>query len=336
MDQHLAQQRADSVPHIPVTLLTGFLGAGKTTLLNHLLKNPGKEKFAVIVNEFGQVGIDGELIVRSDETMIELSNGCVCCTVRTDLVKTLTELLEKQYGVHGQAIQPFTRILIETTGLADPVPLIQTFAMDDLLQKFFSLEQVVAVVDAKHFEKVRRFLPLAEEQVAFADSIILNKQDLVSEEDTQALQAELRTLNPLAQIYSTTHGQVALEDLFHSSHPDSVLRILALQQGAAHEHTSRIGAISLSAQKPLDQQRFVSWIDDLIASCGPDIYRYKGVVWCEAWPDRRAILQGVHVLYSFEPDRLWRNTEEPITRLVLIGRDLNEKHIRESFALLEA
>lgn len=327
----LSEQLHPSIPLIPVTLLTGFLGAGKTTLLNHLLKHPGNEKFAVIVNEFGQVGIDGELIVRSDETMIELTNGCVCCTVRTDLVETLTDLLEKKYGVNGKSQETFTRIIIETTGLADPVPLIQTFSLDDSLKKFFILEQVITLVDAKNFEKERRYLPLAEEQVAFADRVILNKQDLVSTEELQVLKHELMTINPLAPITVTTQGQLEVKNLFEKTYQETLTRFLAKQESKSHNHLSDIGAMSVSTKVTLREDYFKRWIDELIAHCGPDIFRYKGIVSTTTWPTRQGLLQGVHTLYSLMPGRPWQETDVRETKVVIIGRTLDTKWIQQTF-----
>lgn len=317
---------------IPVTLLTGFLGAGKTTLINHLLEHPGNEKIAIIVNEFGKVGIDGQLIVRSDETMVELSNGCVCCTVRTDLIRTLTDLVEQKLGMKEGVSGNFTRIIIETTGLADPVPLLQTFALDEVVATCYTLEQVVTVVDARHFHEERRYLPLAEEQVAFADLIVLNKCDLQNDAALTLLEEELHSINPLATCVRTTQGVVSAATLFQTKSIEHVVKN-EKPDDTHHDHLSDIHSVTVSTLIPIDLDNFIHWLGELLAHHGPDIFRYKGIVYSHEWPHLRGVLQGVHTLYTVLPEGAWLKSEQPKTTLVFIGR-LDEAWIEQSFQKL--
>src|SRR5665213_1109647 len=271
---------------IPVMVLTGYLGAGKTTLLNRILSGDGTRRYAVIVNEFGEIGIDNDLIVSADDELFEMSNGCICCTVRCDLVRTLRQLLSK----HGA----FDCIVIETTGIANPGPVVQTFFVDHVLQAQTVLDSVTTVVDARHIGLRLVDSPAAAEQIAFADQIVLNKTELVTGDELQGIEARLKKLNPLAPIHRAQRADVDLDkllgrrsfDLPHilSLNPD-FLNDHDQDNGHEHErgrvldpsHDSGITSVALTSNTPLDGAKLTGWLNDLVASCGRDILRAKGI-----------------------------------------------------------
>lgn len=320
---------------IPVTLLTGFLGAGKTTLLNRILKEEHGEKIAVIVNEFGQVGIDGELIVARDESMIELNNGCLCCTVRVDLIDTLTRLAKSKLGIEGETKKDFDRVVIETTGLADPLPLIQTFLLDEVVATCYELDAIVTVVDGKHIEKQLGYLPLAAEQIALADILVLNKCDLLSETEKKGVKERIRKLNHEAKILEAVQSDVSLSELFGKNSfqhlPEDFLHEDEHDHG---DHLDGINSIVVRSEKPISIDALYQWLGEVIEKCGPDLLRYKGIVYSNEWEGKRGVLQGVHTLYTVTPDRDWRPGEPRETKLVFIGRNLDETWIKESFQSL--
>ncbi|TXH05413.1 MAG: GTP-binding protein, partial [Candidatus Moraniibacteriota bacterium] len=320
---------------IPVTLLTGFLGAGKTTLLNRILKEEHGEKIAVIVNEFGQVGIDGELIVARDESMIELNNGCLCCTVRVDLIDTLTRLAKAKLGLEGEAKKDFDRVAIETTGLADPLPLIQTFLLDEVVATCYELDAIVTVVDGKHIEKQLSYLPLAAEQIALADILILNKCDLLSTEEKEKIRQRIKSLNHEAKILEAVQSDVPLGELFGKNSFQHLSEDFLHGDDHEHEHhLDGINSVVLRSTKPIEIDALYQWLGEVIEKCGPDLLRYKGIVYSTEWEEKRGVLQGVHTLYTVQPDRDWRPGEPRETKLVFIGRNLDEEWINEGFASL--
>lgn len=319
---------------IPVTLLTGFLGAGKTTLLNRILQKEHGEKIAVIVNEFGQVGIDGDLIVARDESMIELNNGCLCCTVRVDLIDTLTSLAKQKLGIEGEAKKEFDRVVIETTGLADPLPLIQTFLLDEVVATCYELDAIVTVVDGKHIEKQLSYLPLAAEQIALADILILNKCDLLTDEEKGKVRDRIKQLNREAAIMEAVQSNVSLKILFGKNSFRQIHEGFLQEHANEHDHDDHLDGIHsviVRSDKPIEIDTLYQWLGEVIEKVGPDLLRYKGIVYTDEWENKRGVLQGVHTLYTVQPDREWRSNESRQTKLVFIGRNLDEKWIKESF-----
>ena len=356
---------------IPVTVLTGYLGAGKTTLLNRILSEDHGRRYAVIVNEFGEIGIDNDLVVGADEEVFEMNNGCVCCTVRGDLIRVLTGLMKRQ----ASASRRFDAIIVETTGLADPGPVAQTFFVDDEVKARTRLDSVTTLVDARHIEQRLDDSREAREQVAFADHILLNKVDLVEEADLTRIEARLRGLNPLAPIRRTERAAVPLDALL-GRHSFDLDRIVELEpdflnprhgeaghvhdadcghehegheheghghdehdhggQGAAggargHAHNDDIAGVSLSCERPLDGQRFTKWINDLLASRGPDILRAKGIL-DVAGEERRLVFQAVHMILEGDLQRPWGEGERRWSRAVFIGRNLDAAELKAGFA----
>jgi G3E family GTPase len=330
---------------IPVTVLTGYLGAGKTTLLNRILSESHGRRYAVIVNEFGEIGIDNELIVSSDEELFEMNNGCICCTVRGDLIRTLHGLLAKRGN--------FDAIVIETTGLADPGPVVQTFFVDHYLQARTVLDSVTTLVDAKHILLRLQDSREALEQIAFADQIVLNKSELASEAELLAIEARLRTINPLAPVLRAQRANVALDQLLGRGGFD-LARIVSLepeflqpacgQHGHVHDehcghhhaahdhqHDSEIRSISLQSAAPMDQERISAWLNALVASKGADILRAKGII-DVAGEARRLVFQSVHMLLEGDFQRPWKAGEARSSRLVFIGRQLDRALLEAGFA----
>ena len=349
----------------PVTVLTGYLGSGKTTLLNRILSEDHGKKYAVIVNEFGEIGIDNDLIVESDEEIYEMNNGCVCCTVRGDLVRVVQGLLKRKGRFDG--------ILVETTGLADPAPVAQTFFMDDDVRAKAQLDAVVGLVDAKHFPLRLKDAPEAEDQIAFADVVILNKVDLVSAEELEKVRATVRKINPHAVIHTAERSQIALAEVLdrgsfdldrileddphflhkhEHSHPDHECGPSCEHDhghGHSHDHTHECGpdcdhddhkldasthdttvkSISLRAGE-MNHDLFFPWINKLTQMDGPDILRLKGIV-AFAGDDDRFVVQGVHMIVEGDHQRPWRADEKRETRMVFIGRNLNREKIERTF-----
>jgi G3E family GTPase len=329
---------------IPVTVLTGYLGAGKTTLLNRILSEDHGRRYAVVVNEFGEIGIDGDLILKADEELFEMNNGCVCCTVRGDLIKT----------VHGLLAKPgrFDAIVVETTGLADPGPVAQTFFVDGFLKLRTSLDSVTTVVDAKHVLLRLNDSREAAEQIAFADQIVLNKTDLVSEAELHEVETRLRRLNPLAPIHRAQRSNVPLEAILGRGGFD-LERIVSLEpefldpgHGEAghvhdehcehdhhapdHVHDDEIKSVALTSHVPMDRRKISRWLTALVAKQGADILRSKGIIDVRG-EKRRLVFQSVHMVLEGDLQREWRGDEERYSRIVFIGRKLDAAALKAGF-----
>ena len=304
---------------MPVSILTGFLGAGKTTLLNHILRGQSQFKFAVIVNEIGRVGIDGALIENSQDEVVELANGCVCCTVRTDLVQAMQRLL-KRGG--------FDYLLIETTGIADPGPIAQTFLNIPALQKWVHLDGIITVVDAEQWFRQLRETEVAEAQVAMADTVLLNKTDLADEGHLRNVFKKIREINPHAAILRGQHGKVDLK-LLLDVHAFDVDRKLAvdpqfldeLRQDRAH---ADIASCSFEFDEPFVTEEFEAFVQ--LLSEKEKIYRSKGFVSVRG-ATHRALFHGVNNRFTITWDRPWGADEKRASQLVFIGKKLDPARI---------
>ncbi len=310
---------------IPVTVLTGYLGAGKTTLLNRILSENHGRKYAVIVNEFGETGIDNDLIVDADEEVFEMNNGCICCTVRGDLIRIIEGLMKRKGA--------FDAIIIETTGLADPAPVAQTFFVDDDVRSRASLDAIVTVVDARHVLARLDDSHEAEEQIAFADVILLNKTDLVTEQALEEVRQRVRAINGHARLHETQNCVVPLEEVLERGAFD-LERILEIEPNFLseddHEHDDAITSVSLFSDAPIRPELFMPWLRKLTAEQGQDILRLKGVL-AFAGEDQRYVVQGVHMLLDGDHQRDWKAGEERVSRMVFIGRNLDKMALREGF-----
>jgi len=337
---------------IPVTVLTGYLGAGKTTLLNRILSEDHGRRFAVIVNEFGEIGIDNDLVVGADEEVFEMNNGCICCAVRGDLIRIIEGLLKRR--------DKFDAILLETTGLADPAPVAQTFFVDADVREAAWLDAVVTIADAKWLDNQLTSAPEAKNQIAFADVIILNKTDLVNAEELSEIEIRVRAINPYAKLHKTINCAVPLDAVLGRNAFD-LLRILELEpeflspannspdedmsehhhddghhdHGHAparlkHYHDEEMQSVALAIEGDVDPQKFVPWLQSYVQREGASILRAKGILSFKNEP-KRFVFQAVHMLLDGDLQREWKPQERRSSRLVFIGRNLNQDEITRGF-----
>ncbi|EEF57354.1 CobW family GTP-binding protein [Pedosphaera parvula] len=346
---------------VPVTVLTGYLGAGKTTLLNYLLTQKHGYKCAIIINEFGAVSIDNQLVVGADEEILELNNGCLCCRVRGDLIRSLNDLLIKKR-------KRFDYVIIETTGLADPSPVAHTFMASELAEQM-RLDGIVTVVDARHLEKELNDGPEPRAQIAFADVILLNKTDLVTPEELAKVEGRIKSMNPLAKIHRTVKSEIEVGKILNLKARELSAPMPELKQEhhhhdhecgedcdhdhkhdhdhkcdehcdhdhdhnheghVHHHHDELVKSFYIEEERPLDLKKLEKWLGELLNSLGADIYRSKGVLSIKGMP-KRVVFQGVQMMLDSAPDRFWNPGEKKKSQLVFIGRELDEKKIREGF-----
>ena len=308
---------------IPVTVITGNLGAGKTSLLNNLLVNNKGRKLAVIVNEFGEIGIDSDLVLRSDEEILEMNNGCICCNIRGDLVRIIENIIKK--------FSQTEQIIIETTGLADPAPIIQSFWIEETLIKHTKLDGLITVVDLFHFNKHKEF-EYVKKQIAFADVILLNKGDLMNFEEQKTIEQSLTILNPVAKFIKTKFSNPS-ENLFDIGGFDfsNSLKIDPLFFiTSSHKHPRDINAICIKNNKVINGELFNKWIYKFAQINGENLFRYKGIINLDN-EARRFVFQGVHMTLDGRPGKPWNKNENRINELVFIGKNLNDLEINNGF-----
>jgi G3E family GTPase len=315
---------------IPVTILTGFLGSGKTTLLNYILKQPHGHRIAVIENEFGEAGIDNELLIQEQgEQIIEMNNGCICCTVRGDLVRILGELAAKR---KAGAVK-FDRVVIETTGLADPAPVAQTFFVDEDITQNFMLDAIVTLVDTKHAPLQLDEHHEAQEQVGFADRILLTKTDLVDAQDVQALRQRLARMNPRAKIAESRKGVAVLEDLLdiRGFNLNAILEIEPdFLSDVDHAHDDDITSFVFREKLPMDLEKIEDFLSAMVQVHGASLMRYKGILNI-AGVDKRVVFQGVHMLMGSDLGAPWAASEMRESKMVFIGKDMPREVLEKGF-----
>ncbi len=305
---------------VPVTILTGFLGSGKTTLLNRILKEDHGQRIAVIENEFGESGVDSEILEKSEEQIVEMNNGCICCTVRGDLIRILGSLKEKR----DQGALKFDRVVIETTGMADPGPVAQTFFTDEEIGNYYLLDSIITLVDAKHAPKQLDEFHEAQEQVGFADRILLSKTDLVSEDDAAKLSVRLKRMNPRAPIKRVNFGNAPLDEVLdiRGFNLNAILELdPEFLTSIAHEHHDEVESFVFKSDKPFDGEKLEQFLSGMIQHFGPDLLRYKGILWMKG-NNRRVVFQGVHMMMGGDMGKPWAKGEKKHSLMVFIGKKL--------------
>ncbi|MBV9116903.1 MAG: GTP-binding protein [Acetobacteraceae bacterium] len=327
----MPQTTPDTVAQVPVTVLTGYLGAGKTTLLNRILTEKHGRKYAVVINEFGELGVDNDLVVDSDEEVFEMNNGCVCCTVRGDLIRIVGGLMKRRDRFDG--------IIIETTGLANPAPVAQTFFVDEGVRAKARLDAIVTVVDAKHILQRLEDSQEAAGQIAFADVIVLNKTDLVRPDELAEVERRIRAINRFAVIHRTERASLPIEQVLDRGAFD-LGRVLEqapdfLDAGDEHEHNEDVTSVSFEVERPIDPERFNAWISVLLQEKGPDLLRTKGILQYKG-EDRRFAFQAVHMIADGGFIGPWREGERRTSKIVFIGRNLNRPQLRRGFEACQA
>jgi len=313
----------DQEKMVPVTILTGFLGSGKTTLLNRILKEDHGHRIAVIENEYGEAGVDNEILIDGgEEQIVEMNNGCICCTVRGDLVRILSDLRTRR----DSGKLNFDRVIIETTGMADPGPVAQTFFLDESIGNYYLLDSVLTLVDAKHAHTQLDEFREAQEQVGFADRILLSKTDLISEDEAERLRHRLVRMNPRAPIKKVHFGNAPLEDILdiRGFNLNAVLEIdPEFLEEDGHEHAEHVSSFVFRSPRPFDGTKLEEFLSGLTQVYGPDMLRYKGVLYLKGNPNR-VVFQGVHMMMGGDMGKPWAKHEKRENVLIFIGRKLPE------------
>lgn len=316
---------------IPVTILTGFLGAGKTTLLNRILSEHHGQRIAVIENEFGEAGVDGELLIQGEEQIVEMNNGCICCTVRGDLVRILGDL--SQRNMAGEL--RFDRVIIETTGLADPAPVAQTFFVENDIRERYNLDAIITVVDAVHGMQQLDEHHEALEQVGFADRILLSKTDLVTPDKVQAITTRVRQMNPRAPIKQVHFGKTDINDILDIA-GFSLEEILKIEpdflEDVSHEHDDDVASFVFRSERPFSMEKLEVFLSAMLEIYGTQLLRYKGILHV-AGDDKRWAFQGVHMLMGGEQGSTWKPNEKRESVLVFIGKNLPQDRFQKGLAL---
>src|SRR5687768_3123045 len=316
----MAQETPAEEKMVPVTILTGFLGSGKTTLLNRILKEDHGQRIAVIENEFGEVGVDNDIIETGDEQIVEMNNGCICCTVRGDLIRILGTLKEKR----DKGEVRFDRVVIETTGMADPGPVAQTFFTDEEIGNYYLLDSIITLVDAKHAPKQLDEFHEAQEQVGFADRILMSKTDLVSQGDVDSLSKRLKRMNPRAPVKKIHFGEAKIEEILdiRGFNLNAILELdPEFLTDSHHEHHDEVESFVFKSDKPFDGAKLEQFLSGMIQVYGPDLLRYKGVLWMKG-KNQRVVFQGVHMMMGGDMGKPWGKGEKKGSVMVFIGKNL--------------
>lgn len=312
---------SENFNQLPVTLLAGFLGSGKTTLLNYILKQNHGKRIAVIENEFGEIGIDSEFVIGADEDIFEMSNGCICCSIRGDLIETLNRLLERQ--------QKFNYILIESTGLASSGPIAQAFLIEDEISKSLFLDGIVTLIDAKHISNNLNEQEVVWEQIAFANVILLNKADLVTEPEMEKLEKQMHQINPTAKVCKTTNAVIDLDQILDIGGFDLKIELETVTFNTHHHETDEaISSVSLSFPGHVDPDRLNLWLQMLLIQEGMNVFRAKGILNVEG-SSERYLFQSVYMMFEGRFDKPW-GSNSPLNKMVFIGQNLNPQKLEES------